>query len=210
MKYIVKFILETIGFLTSLVFPSFIYNALIDIKSHLYTGYRRKDFMHFGKRSLMASTVKLVNPKYIYVGNECEFFHNVKLSVTKNKNTQKILPQIMIGNRCQFGELTHITSVNSIKIGDNLLTGSNVLISDNAHGESKAELLKLNPQDRPLYSKGGVVIGNNVWLCNNVCVLPGVTIGNGVIVAANSIVTHNIPNNCVAAGIPAKIIKVMK
>lgn len=62
-----------------------------------------------------------------------------------------------------------------------------------------------------VYSKGGIVIGNNVWLGNNVCVLGGVTIRVGVIVivivAANSVVTHDIPKYCVAAGVPAKVIK---
>ena len=83
------------------------------------------------------------------------------------------------------------------------------MISDNSHGESIVSMLNINPQDRPLFSKGKVVIGNNVWLCNNVCVLSNVTIGNGVIVAANSVVTHDIPDNCIAAGVPAKIIKLI-
>ena len=46
--------------------------------------------------------------------------------------------------------------------------------------------------------------GNNVWLGNNVCVMPGVTIGDGAIVGTNSLVTHDIPSFTVAAGVPAK------
>lgn len=69
------------------------------------------------------------------------------------------------------------------------------------------ELILLPPKQRMVYSKGGIVIGNNVWLGNNVCVLGGVTIRVGVIVAANSVVTHDIPKYCVAAGVPAKVIK---
>ena len=61
--------------------------------------------------------------------------------------------------------------------------------------------------ERPLYSKGSVVIGNNVWLGNNVCVMPGVTIGDGAIIGANSVVTHDVPAYAVAAGIPARVVK---
>ena len=62
------------------------------------------------------------------------------------------------------------------------------------------------PQGWP-YTKGEIIIGNNVWLGDNVCVLPGVTIGDNVIVGANSVVTKDIETNTVAAGVPAKEIK---
>lgn len=52
-----------------------------------------------------------------------------------------------------------------------------------------------------------IVVGDNVYFGNNVIVLPGVTIGNNVIIGAGAIVTKNIPNNSVAVGVPAKIIK---
>jgi acetyltransferase-like isoleucine patch superfamily enzyme len=58
-----------------------------------------------------------------------------------------------------------------------------------------------------LKSKGEVIIGNNVWLGDKVAVLGGVHIGNNVIVAANAVVTKDLPDNCMAAGVPAQIIK---
>ncbi len=56
-----------------------------------------------------------------------------------------------------------------------------------------------------MQSKGSVTIGKNVWLGDKVAILPGVTIGDNVIVGANSVVTSNIPSDCIAAGIPATI-----
>ena len=53
----------------------------------------------------------------------------------------------------------------------------------------------------------GVIIGNNVWLGDKVAVLSGVQIGDGVVVAANAVVTKDIPPYCLAAGVPAKVIK---
>ena len=77
----------------------------------------------------------------------------------------------------------------------------------NSHGQSTREHMSIPYYERPMYSKGPVVIGNNVWLGNNVCVMPGVTIGDGAIIGANSVVTHDIPAYAVAAGIPAKVVK---
>jgi acetyltransferase-like isoleucine patch superfamily enzyme len=52
-----------------------------------------------------------------------------------------------------------------------------------------------------------IIIGNNVWIGTNVTVLKGVTIGDGAIIAAGSVVTKDVPANCMAAGVPAKVIK---
>ena len=68
-------------------------------------------------------------------------------------------------------------------------------------------IFKINPQDRELISKGIVRIFDNVFLGDKSTVLSGVTIGEGAVIAANSVVTHDIPPYCVAAGVPAKIIK---
>ena len=84
------------------------------------------------------------------------------------------------------------------------MTGSNVIITDNAHGRTDKTEMQKPPKERDLYSKGKVKIGNNVWIANNVCILPGVTIGDGVIIAANSVVTKSIPDYYVAADAPAK------
>lgn len=59
------------------------------------------------------------------------------------------------------------------------------------------------------HAREPATIGNNVWLGNNVCVMPEVTIGDGAIIGANSVVTHDIPAYCMAAGVPARVIKQM-
>ncbi len=63
------------------------------------------------------------------------------------------------------------------------------------------------PTLKELPFKGDTVVGNDVWIGQNVTVMPGVHIGDGVIVAANSIVTKNIPAYCVAGGNPCRIIR---
>jgi len=151
--------------------------------------------------------MKLKGLKYISVGDGTYIASGVQLTAWDTHNGSRYAPSITIGNHCAIRNYCHITAINSISIGDNLLTGTNVLITDNSHGQSTREHMSLPFTKRPMCSKGPVVIGNNVWLGNNVCVMPGVTIGDGAIIGANSVVTHDVPPFCVAAGIPAKVIK---
>lgn len=122
---------------------------------------------------------------------------------------QSFTPSIKIGNNCCIGEYNHITACNRITIGDGLLTGRFVYIGDNAHGGLSWEEADIPPARRSLQSKGEVIIGNNVWIGDKVTILAGVHIGNNVIVAANAVVTKDIPDNSMVAGIPARIVKQM-
>ena len=176
--------------------------------NRLYTILFRHCFAHFGQGSHIGwSAMKLVGLKYISVGNRTYIAPNVQLTAWDCHNGNHYTPSITIGNHCTIREYAHITAINSITIGDDLLTGTNVLITDNSHGMATREHMSLPFYERPMVSKGPVAIGNKVGLGNNVCVMPGVTIGDGVIIGANSIVTHDVPAYSVAAGIPARVIK---
>ncbi len=120
---------------------------------------------------------------------------------------EKLNPVLSIGDNCCIGRYTHITAINKVIIGDNLLTGGFVLITDNSHGLFQYEMLKKPPLKRPVESKGEVVIGKNVWIGDKASILSGVHIGDGCIIAANAVVTHDIPSYSLAAGVPAKVIK---
>jgi len=65
----------------------------------------------------------------------------------------------------------------------------------------------IRPADRDLYIKGPVHIGNNVWMGDRVCILSGVTIGDGAVIAANAVVTKYVPAYSVVGGVPAKVLK---
>jgi acetyltransferase-like isoleucine patch superfamily enzyme len=85
--------------------------------------------------------------------------------------------------------------------------GRKVFITDNSHGSFTREQLDIRPNYRPLISKGPVIIEENVWIGEMVCIMPGVTIGRGSIIGANAVVTKSIPPYSIAAGVPAKVIK---
>lgn len=116
---------------------------------------------------------------------------------------------ISIGKDVQINDYVHIGAVGSITIGDNVLMASKIYISDHNHG-SYDELISDHPMSIPLDRKAicrPVVIGDNVWLGESVCVLPGVTIGEGCVVGALSVVTKSIPPYSIAVGSPAKVVK---
>lgn len=119
-------------------------------------------------------------------------------------------PEIVIGKNCDFGAWNHISATNSIRIGDNLLTGKWVTITDNSHGSTDAETLQSPPLTRKMVSKGAVVIGKNVWIGDKATILPGVMIGDGAVIAANSVVTKDVAPYSVVAGNPARVVKGVK
>ena len=117
---------------------------------------------------------------------------------------------VKIGKNFQMNDYVHITGVSRVEIGDNVLIASKVYISDSSHGSYQGNEHDSNPKsipkDRPLFFKE-VSIENNVWIGESVTVLPGVTIGEGSIIGANSVVTKDIPKYVIAVGNPAQIIK---
>lgn len=145
--------------------------------------------------------------KRIIIGKNTTIGRHSVLGVWKQYGNQSFAPKLQIGDDCHLGEFNHISTIDSVVIGNGLLTGRFVIISDNNHGEFNKENVNVPPIKRELSSKGGIVIGDNVWIGDKCTILSGVSIGNGCIIAANSVVTQNVPSYTVVAGVPAKIIK---
>lgn len=94
-----------------------------------------------------------------------------------------------------------ILDIAPVHIGNYCMIGPNVLISTVGHPLSPKMRRAKMAQAKP------ISIGNDVWIGGNCTILPGVTIGNNVIIAAGAVVAKDIPDNCIAAGVPAKKIK---
>lgn len=118
--------------------------------------------------------------------------------------------EVILGDDIQINDYVHIAAVSHVSIGDSTLIASRVFISDHNHGRFDGEALEDGPDNppvqRPLHAKP-VHIGKNVWIGESVCVLPGVTIGDGAVIGAGSVVTRDIPARSVAAGNPARVIR---
>ncbi len=92
-----------------------------------------------------------------------------------------------------------VLDVGRVRIGDNVMFGPNVMLCTAGH--------PLHPKTRNSGYEYGIdiTIGDNVWIGGNVCVLPGVTIGNNVVIGAGSVVTKDIPDNMLAYGNPCRV-----
>jgi len=114
------------------------------------------------------------------------------------------------GDHIQLNDSIHIAAIECVEIGDYALIASRVFITDHNHGGYSSPINgcapDIPPIQRPLVSSP-VKIGRNVWIGEQVCILPGVTIGDGAIIGACSVVTRNIPAHSIATGNPARIIR---
>lgn len=150
---------------------------------------------------------KLIGSQFITIDENSDIQRNSFITVWSRYRNQQFNPELKIGKDCHIGASNHITCVNRIEIGDGFVSGKWVTITDNGHGDSSYENLTKPVSQRPIISKGSVIIGKNVWVGDKATILPGVTIGDGVIVGANSVITKDIPSYSVVCGNPAKIIK---
>lgn len=169
--------------------------------------YTKRKFRSVGEKSRIPNPRIILGHKYIQIGDNFRSSFRFRMEALDLYQNQRFKPEIRIGNNVGFNLDIHIACINYIEIGDNVLGGSRIFISDHSHGNIDKETLLIPPRNRQLISKGPVIIKSNVWIGEGVVILPNVTIGENSIIGANTVVTKNVPPNCVVGGIPAKIIK---
>jgi acetyltransferase-like isoleucine patch superfamily enzyme len=168
------------------------------------TGAGRR-FARFGRGSSMAfPTGTVFGERWIEVGEDTMIGIHVTLCAGmvpgQNLGTQ---PVLRVGDRCVIGRGSHIVAHRSVEIGDDVFTGPYVYITDQNHGYADPD----TPIGRQWPSNDTVSIGPGTWLGAGAIVLPGATIGRNVVVAAGSVVRGDIPDCCVVAGVPAKVVR---
>lgn len=108
---------------------------------------------------------------------------------------------IHIGNNFTGNFNLTILDILEVRIGDNVMIGPNTTITTVGHP------LSAKKRRQHLGQASEISIGDDVWLGANVTVLPGVTIGSNVVVGAGAVVTRDIPDNSLALGVPARVVK---
>lgn len=173
---------------------------------------KRKYINSSGINFNVSPSVEIIGGKYMNIGNDFSMGKYSKLQVWDSYNgiSTNINPNLQIGRQVSMMSNCHISCANKIVIEDGVLMGDNVFITDNFHGSNSWDELGVPPLDRPLCIKDEVHIGKNVWIGRNVCIMPGVKIGDGSVIGANAVVTHDIPAGCIAAGVPAVVIREME
>lgn len=183
-------------------------------------------FESYGFLGLVRLLIDVINTKIffpgariirrpIYLRGKAGFSYGDQFTLGRNARIELFpmgnsKPVLRIGNNVQINDSVHIAVTQSVEIGENVLIASRVFITDHGHGnysyQGASSCPTLPPNARPLVSTP-VKIGSNVWIGEQVSILPGVHIGPGCIVGANSTVTRSFPGNVIIAGSPAKIIK---
>lgn len=166
---------------------------------------RGRRFGAFGQNSVICFPPNaLFNEEYIHIGQGTLFGPQITLSAGMVPGQEMVTdPVIQIGDRCLIGKGSGIVGHLEIVVGDDVWTGHHIYITDQNHGYEDLDL----PVSRQMMPERPVSIGDGSWLGHGTVVLPGASIGRHAVIGANSVVTGEIPDNCVAAGVPARVIK---
>ena len=170
------------------------------------TGSRRAArFAAFGENSVMCfPPAALYGEHAIRVGHDTLIGPYVSLSAGMGPGQDLVSDHIVtIGDRVLIGRSSSIVGHFDIVIEDDVFFGPNVYVTDQNHGFDDHDL----PIGLQYVLEKPVRIGWGSWLGTNVVVVPGVTIGRHVAVGAGSIVTQDLPDHCVAAGSPARVLR---
>ncbi len=110
--------------------------------------------------------------------------------------------RIVLGSRVRINRGTTLASQSEIRIGDDVMLGEFVSVRDANHGTEPGRLMRLQPQ-----TSDPILIENDVWVGRGTCILPGVLIGEGAVIGANSVVSRDIPPYAIAVGAPARVVR---
>ena len=131
----------------------------------------------------------------IKLGKRCRLGMEVELRTVE-------AGRIHIGEDTRLNRGCTLTSYAQIRIDDFTIIGEFVSIRDANHGLKRGEPMRYQP-----HTCKPILIGRDVWIGRGSCILPGVTIGEGAVIGANSVVTRDVPDFAIAGGVPAKVIK---
>ncbi len=145
----------------------------------------------------------MIGKKYVTFGRGLSVGRRLRIECLSEKS------RLVFGRNVKLNDDVHIGCIDVITIGNNVLVGSKVLITDHQHGSYSGAVHSnpdIPPDNRPL-SSAPVSIEDNVWIGEMVSILPGVTIGFGAIIGAGSVVTKDVPALTISVGTPCRPVK---
>lgn len=152
-------------------------------------------YQHRGRGSKIYWSVRMDTPPYR------KFSLGTKSVIESYCCINNAVGDVLIGNHTRIG--IHNTIIGPVTIGNHVNLAQGITVTALNHN-FKDTTLRIDEQG---ISTNPVVIGDDVWIGANAVILPGVTIGRHVVVAAGAVVTKDVRDNCVVGGVPAKVLK---
>lgn len=176
-------------------------------RNRLYWASLSRLFGYVGEGAFIEYPAVTRGERHIRLGKNFQSYARLRLEAYDRHLGNEYEPAIVIGDNVSFNYDCHVACINRITIGNNVLVGSRVHITDHFHGQITRQALAQAPALRKLYSKGPVIIEDNVWIGEGAIIMPNVKVGRNAIVGANAVVTKDVPADSVVGGIPARLIK---
>ncbi len=126
-------------------------------------------------------------------------------AITDDWDRKKVFaPSIEINDYCSIGRFCHITAANRVVLEDHVLMGEGVFIADGNHGYEDVTKPIIH---QPYVALGPVVIGAGTWIGNGATIVGKVRVGRNCVISANAFLNRDVPDYCVVAGVPGRIVK---
>lgn len=169
-----------------------------DWLAKLYTWWRRGEFAAWGPGSYLKPPATIRGADRIRVGANVFLREHCWLNATASRSDGSA--SLTIGDRTYVGRFSHINAYQDVTIESDVLIADRVFISDVDHTFHDRTTPIIH---QPAEFQGPVVLKSGCWIGIGAVVLPGVTVGRNAVVAANAVVTRDVPDYAVVGGVPA-------
>ncbi len=180
-----------------------LFNRDNGLEVRLWTALYRPFLGALGRGSMLSHAARLRAPRHLFIGSNVSIAHGARIDIIRGALPSSYQGEIHIGDGTIIEPRVHMAAATRMMIGKHVLFAANVYVTDHDHGFLNPDLPVMH---QPLIVKA-TSIEDWAWLGENAVVLKGVTVGHGAVIGANSVVTRDVPPFAIAAGIPARIIK---
>lgn len=175
------------------------------LRTHAHTLLVSRRFNRWGERSRIERFSKLQSPGLVVVGDDVQICEHAWLNAKDDRGDGAIT--LEIGTGSYIGRFVHINAWRQVKLEARVLIADRVFISDCGH-QFAASNIAIADQPDPFI--GPVLLKTGCWIGTGAVILPGVTVGRNAVVAANAVVTTDVPDWTVVGGVPARVIKTLE